>query len=79
MLIWDYHGPTPGGPTEYYAIGYNACSVSDCTLCSASLATQASMGDCWPWGVAGEELLRATLFGTASVNLTVGICRYVKK
>jgi hypothetical protein len=23
------------------------------------------MGDCWPWGGAGEELLAATLFGTA--------------
>ncbi len=28
-------------------------------------ATQASMGDSWPWGGAGEELLGPTLFGTA--------------
>ncbi len=42
-----------------------AWSVSDCTLCSASPAMQASMGDCGPWGGAGEELLGATLFGTA--------------
>jgi hypothetical protein len=52
-------------PTEHYAISDFVCSVSNCTLCSALLATQASMGDCWPWGRAGEELLSATLFGTA--------------
>ena len=51
--------------TEYYAIGDYACSVSDRTLCSASQATQTPMGDCWPWGGAGEELLGATLYGTA--------------
>ncbi len=48
-----------------YAIGDYAWSVSYCTLCSASLATQASMGDCWPWGGAWEELLGATPFSAA--------------
>ena len=61
----DNHGPTRGGPTEYYAIGDYAWSVSDRTLCSASPAAQAPMGDCGPWGGAGEELLGATLDGTA--------------
>ena len=51
--------------TEYYAIGDYACSVSDRTLCSASPATQTPIGDCWPWGGAREELLDATLYGTA--------------
>jgi hypothetical protein len=64
-LVRDYHGPTRGGPTGYYAIGDYAWSVSDCTLCSASPATQASMRDCGPWGGAGEELLGATPFGAA--------------
>jgi len=54
-----------GGPTGYDAIGDYACSVSDRTLCSAPPATQAPMGDCKPLGGAGEELLGATLFGTA--------------
>jgi len=54
-----------GGPTGYDAIGDYACSVSDRTLCSAPPATQAPMGDCEPLGGAGEELLGATLFGTA--------------
>ena len=49
----------------YYAIGDYAWSVSDCTLCSAPPATQASMGDCGPWGGAGEELLGATPSGAA--------------
>ncbi len=31
----------------------------------ASQPKQASMGDCGPWGGAGDELLGATLFGTA--------------
>ncbi len=60
-LVRDYRGPTREGPTEYYAICDYAGSVSDCTLCSASPAT----GDCGPLGGAGEELLGATLFGTA--------------
>ncbi len=56
----------PGGRCHVYTLtkGLNrasACSVSDCTLCSASPATQASMGDCGPWDGAGEELLGATL------------------
>ena len=46
-------------PTEHYAIGDYAWSVSDRTLCSASPATQAPMWDCGPWGRAGEELLGA--------------------
>ena len=54
-----------GGPTEYYAIGDYAYSVSERTLCSASSAPLAPMGDCGPWGGAGEELLGATLDGTA--------------
>ncbi len=54
-----------GSPTGYYAISDYAWSVSDCTLCTASPATQASMGDCGPWGGAGEELLGATPFGAA--------------
>ncbi len=53
------------GETKCYAISDYAWSVSDCTLCSASPATQASMGDYGPWGGAGEELLGATPFGTA--------------
>ena len=46
-------------------IGDHAWSVSDCTLCSASPATHTSMEDSGPWGGAGEELLGATLLGTA--------------
>ncbi len=58
-------GPTQGGPTGYYTIGDYAWSVSYCTLCSALQAVQTPMGDCWPWGGAGEELLSATPFSTA--------------
>ena len=54
-----------GGPTDYYAIGDCAGSVSDRTLCSAPPALQAPMGDCGPRGGAGDELLGTTLFGTA--------------
>ena len=52
-------------PTEHYAIGDYAWSVSDRTLCSASPDAQAPMGDCGPWDGAREELLSATLDGTA--------------
>ncbi len=65
LLVRDYHGQTRGGPTGYYAISDYAWSVSYCTLCSASPATQASMGDCGPWGGAGEELLGTTPYGAA--------------
>ncbi len=65
VLVRDYHGPTRGGLTEYYAVGNYACSVFNCTFCSASQATQTSMGECWPWDGAAEELLGATLFGIA--------------
>jgi hypothetical protein len=54
------------------AIGDYAWSVSVCTVCSAPLATQASMGDCGPWDGAGEELLSATLFGTAGLRPNQG-------
>ena len=67
------HGlPTRGGPTEYYAISDYACSVSDRTLCSELPATQTPIGDCGPWGGAGEELLGTTLDGTAGRRLNRG-------
>jgi hypothetical protein len=49
LIVRDYHGPTRGAPTGYYAIGDYAWSVSDFTLCSASPATQASMGTAGHW------------------------------
>ena len=63
--------PQPPGRLPH-AVCLRACLTSlgqpwadSGTLCPASQAAQAPMGDCGPRGGVGEELLGATLYGTA--------------